>query len=211
MSDREDGALDRALAHTADGACEIGADGCIVTWNRAAEKILGYAAREAVGRPCCEIFVGRDESGNRLCYRGCHVMNLVRFGDPIHSFDMQTRTKSGQPIWLNVSTLVSPDGDSPATIHLFRDVTATKELLRIVQERLSALNVPLSPAEDGGLTRRELEVLRLMAAGASTKAVADCLHVSQATVRNHVQNLLRKLGVHSRLEAVAHATNHRWL
>jgi two-component system nitrate/nitrite response regulator NarL len=54
-----------------------------------------------------------------------------------------------------------------------------------------------------------VEVLRLLADGRSTKAVAEALHVSPATVRNHVQNVLAKLGVHSRLEAVAYASKHR--
>ena len=58
----------------------------------------------------------------------------------------------------------------------------------------------------GALTRRELEILRLVATGASTKTAADTLHVSPATVRNHIQNILAKLGAHSRLEAVALAT-----
>ena len=41
--------------------------------------------------------------------------------------------------------------------------------------------------------------------------MAERLHVSPATVRNHVQNIAGKLGVHSRLEAVAFATKHRLL
>ena len=41
--------------------------------------------------------------------------------------------------------------------------------------------------------------------GASTRAMAERLHVSPATVRNHVQHILEKLGVHSRLEAAASA------
>jgi PAS domain S-box-containing protein len=210
MKTHEDTDLDRALTHTGDGALIIGTDGRIALWNRAAERIMGYAAREVIGRPCCEVFVGRDDSGNRLCYKGCHVMALIRIGDPIQSFDMQTRTKAGRPVWLNLSTLASPNGSKdPLTIHLFRDVTATKELLGLVQQRLAA---PAAPAdEDAGLTRRELEVLRLMATGANTKVAAERLHVSPATVRNHVQNILGKLGVHSRLEAVAHATTRRLL
>ena len=61
------------------------------------------------------------------------------------------------------------------------------------------------------LTRRELEILRVIATGMSTKAAAAKLHVSPATVRNHVQNILGKLGAHSRLEAVAMATRQRLL
>jgi len=210
MKTHEDTDLDRALAQTGDGALAIGGDGRIALWNRSAEKIMGYTAREIIGRPCCEVFVGRDDSGNRLCYKGCHVMALIKIGDPIQSFDMQTRTKAGRPVWLNLSTLVTPnESREPLTIHLFRDVTATKELLGLVQQRLA---VPAAPAEaDAGLTRRELEVLRLMATGANTKIAAERLHVSPATIRNHVQNILGKLGVHSRLEAVAHATTHRLL
>ena len=53
------------------------------------------------------------------------------------------------------------------------------------------------------LTPRELEVLRLMARGERTEAVAQRLVISPTTVRNHVQHILGKLGVSSRLEAVA--------
>jgi DNA-binding NarL/FixJ family response regulator len=61
------------------------------------------------------------------------------------------------------------------------------------------------------LTRRELELLRLMTLGLNTAAAAERLHVSPATIRNHVQNIFGKLGVHSRLEAVAYANKHRLL
>ena len=207
----EPSSLDAALARTADGAFAIGGDGVIVLWNRAAEKILGYTAHEVIGRPCCDLFVGHDDHGNRLCYRGCHVMALVKLGDPVQSFDMKTRSKSGRPVWVNLSTLVVPErgAGGPLTVHLFRDVTATKELLTLVHDRLSAPDAP--PASDSTLTRREIEILGLVATGANTRAIADRLHVSPATVRNHVQNILDKLGVHSRLEAVAWATRHRML
>jgi len=55
------------------------------------------------------------------------------------------------------------------------------------------------------LTSRELEVLRLLASGTSTTAAAESLGISTATLRAHVQAVLRKLGAHSRLEAVAEA------
>lgn len=211
MKSLEKNGLDEAFARAADGAFAIGPDGRIVLWNRAAEKLLGHSAREAIGRPCCDLFVGFDDSGNRLCYQGCHVMSLVRMGDPVQSFDMRTRTKQGRPIWINLSTLTVPAGPAggPLTVHLFRDVTATKELLGLVRERLTE---PATAAATGEpLTRRELDVLRLIATGVSTKAAADKLHVSPATVRNHVQNILGKLGAHSRLEAVAMATRQRLL
>jgi DNA-binding NarL/FixJ family response regulator len=53
------------------------------------------------------------------------------------------------------------------------------------------------------LTPRELQVLRLLAEGHKTEEVATLMSISTATVRNHVEHVLRKLHAHSRLEAVA--------
>jgi PAS domain S-box-containing protein len=58
-------------------------------------------------------------------------------------------------------------------------------------------------AESPMLTPRQSEVLALIAMGASTVQIAQRLHISRETVRNHVRNILRELGVHSRVEAVA--------
>lgn len=221
--------LDEALARAGDGVFVIGADGRIVLWNRAAEKMLGYTAREVTGRMCCDVLAGHDADGNRLCYQGCHVTSLLKMGEPVQNFDLRTRTKAGRPIWINVSVLhtttegngagnghanghTNGNGRGPLTMHIFRDVTASKELLTLVHERLAAPPPGSDPPEPGGsLSRRELEVLRLMMQGLNTAGAAERLHVSPATIRNHVQNIFGKLGVHSRLEAVAYATRHRLL
>jgi DNA-binding NarL/FixJ family response regulator len=62
---------------------------------------------------------------------------------------------------------------------------------------------PSAPAGET-LTARETEVLQLLAEGLPTDEMAARLYLSVNTVRNHVHSVLRKLGVHSRLEAVAH-------
>lgn len=59
-----------------------------------------------------------------------------------------------------------------------------------------------------GLTPRELEVLRLLAAGASNRAIAEALFVGLPTVKDHVGNILAKLGVDSRTAAAAYAHRH---
>ena len=59
------------------------------------------------------------------------------------------------------------------------------------------------------LTPRQAEVLGLLEQGLSTKQIAQELHLSPETVRNHVRHLLRALGVNSRLEAVAAARHGR--
>jgi PAS domain S-box-containing protein len=61
----------------------------------------------------------------------------------------------------------------------------------------------LAPAPDPRLTPRQAEVLRLLAQGRSTTQIADELKVSKNTVRNHIREVLRAMGVSSRLEAVA--------
>lgn len=60
------------------------------------------------------------------------------------------------------------------------------------------------------LTPRQVEVLHLLERGHSTAQIAAELHLSVETVRNHVRHLLRALGVHSRLEAVAVAHSHHF-
>ena len=202
-----DQVLTQVLARAADGAFAIGPAGSVVLWNRAAERILGWSAREVLGRPCCEVLVGSDVNGNRLCYQGCHVMSLVEQGEAVQHFEMQTRAKTGKSVWLDISILEVPaaNGGRSMTVQLFRDVTATKALLDLVGKRVGPLATS-NGDEAPLLTRRELEILQLMASGANTKVLAERLHVSRATIRNHAQNIFAKLGVHSRLEAVAYAT-----
>jgi two-component system response regulator DevR len=59
------------------------------------------------------------------------------------------------------------------------------------------------------LTRRELEVLRALADGLSTPEICERLYIAPNTLRTHVQNIMGKLRVHSKLEAVAFALRHR--
>lgn len=59
------------------------------------------------------------------------------------------------------------------------------------------------------LTGRELEVLQVLMEGASTAQAATRLNVSVSTIRSHIKNILAKLGVHSRTEALAFALRHR--
>jgi DNA-binding CsgD family transcriptional regulator len=99
-------------------------------------------------------------------------------------------------------------GDTPsagleldAARWMFRQLGAAPELARVDE---------LSPARtaSAGLTARELEVLRLVAAGKSNRAIAIELFLSEKTVARHVSNLLRKLGLPSRSAATAYAYEH---
>jgi two-component system response regulator DevR len=73
---------------------------------------------------------------------------------------------------------------------------------------LARLLPKLRPSKRGlgsDLTTREVEVLKLLAEGISNQGIADKLVISVHTVRHHVQNIITKLDVHSKLEAVATA------
>ena len=61
------------------------------------------------------------------------------------------------------------------------------------------------------LTDRELEVLRLVAQGKSNREIAGDLYISENTVKNHVRNILEKLHLHTRMEAVMYAVREKLL
>jgi DNA-binding CsgD family transcriptional regulator len=74
--------------------------------------------------------------------------------------------------------------------------------------RVDAHTVPAAPADTHGLSPRELEVLRLVAAGKTNREIASILVVSEHTVARHVQNIFAKVGVSSRTAAGAFAFEH---
>jgi PAS domain S-box-containing protein len=190
------------LAAAADGVLAMMSDGRITLWNPAAERITGYTTGEVLGRRCCDVFAGRDSGGESLCSSNCRCLTLIKNGEPVETVDLQTYSKGGRPIWLNISTVVLPDGDPKGWrgIRMFRDITAVKDLLALIRNRL--VGIPTERDRIGRLTRRETEVLWLMASGVTNRTLAERLHLSPATVRNHSHNIFEKLGVPNRLAAV---------
>ena len=67
------------------------------------------------------------------------------------------------------------------------------------------------PARPGGLSARELDVLRLMAEGLSNPQIAKRLVVSEFTVKRHVANILTKLDLPTRAAAAAYAAREGWV
>jgi DNA-binding NarL/FixJ family response regulator len=74
--------------------------------------------------------------------------------------------------------------------------------------RAAALSGNTSLARGAGLTGREMEVLRLIAAGNTNRAIAAELVISEKTVARHVSNIFTKLGLSSRSAATAFAYEH---
>ena len=75
--------------------------------------------------------------------------------------------------------------------------------------RVASLVRRATSGEPGGLTPRELQVLRLVAAGRTNRAIAAELVLSERTGDRHVSNIFTKLGVSSRAAATAYAYEHR--
>jgi DNA-binding CsgD family transcriptional regulator len=83
---------------------------------------------------------------------------------------------------------------------VFRQLGAAPDVARV--EALSRAGTGRAP---GGLTAREVEVLRLVAAGKTNREIAKALVISDHTVRRHLQNIFNKIGVSSRAGATAFA------
>ena len=90
-----------------------------------------------------------------------------------------------------------------ATRRVFRQLGATPDLARV--EKL--FGKAASRTADG-LTAREVEVLRLVSAGKTNRAIADELGISEKTVARHISNIFTKLGLSSRSAATAYAYEH---
>jgi two-component system, NarL family, nitrate/nitrite response regulator NarL len=108
----------------------------------------------------------------------------VLAGEPVISPEMMTKFVAAfraKPTTneLRSTTTVAPAGD-----------------LNLVQEEDAALQ---------SLSGREREILRFLALGESNKAIARALDIAEATVKVHVQNLLRKLQLNSRVQAAVYA------
>ena len=213
-------ALD-TYAKTADGVYAVDSKQRIVYWSPSAKHILGWKADEVVGQRCYEVLSGGDYEGQQFCRRNCPTITSAKKGRAVDNYDFLTRRKDGSPVWLNVSIILPPDkGPNDAcAIHLFRDVSERRRSEQLAQITLDTVTkftageegeVQTKPYPPPGppLTQRELEVLRLLASGVATEDIAGALGVSRSTARNHIESILAKLGVHSRLQAVVYASRH---
>jgi len=199
---------------TADGMFCVDRNQRIVQWSESAERVIGLKAGDVVGRLCYEVIGGNQLFAYPYCQPDCPVLTNARRRRTTRDFDVRIRSGDEQR-WLNVSIVLTEGSDrkAPLVMHLVRDVTERRSV-----DSLSAAagrdektpNGP-TPKEAGAvspLSRREQQVIRLLAHGYSTSSVAEALGLSPVTVRNHITRAMSKLGVHSRLDAVVRAARH---
>lgn len=202
---------------TSDPAFVVDNEGAIAAWNSGAEKLFGRPASEALGLPCGDIVKGRDECGE-VCSNNCTVLQAIGNHQEIGNFDLEIGTVRGRQ-WCNVSVLRAEDNGStrPLAIHIVRPIDLRKRLELLVRDfvvtstsvtpenAVAMISSTRAPAKDTQLSLRELEILRSLAQGHSTKSIGTKLHISSTTVNNHVQHILKKLNAHNRLEAIRRA------
>lgn len=161
----------------------------VVSWNEAAERLTGISAEAAIGHPCWDVLHGVSERGDVICHPGCSNARLAREGWPLQSSRMLIATPSGRKL-VSVSTItVHRKGEEPVILNLLRNGNTVEPTKKATEQ----------------LTGRQIEILHCLAAGEQVRTIAARLGIAEATARNHVAAILRGLGCHSQLEAVAEA------
>jgi PAS domain S-box-containing protein len=214
------------LLNTADGVFIVNPEQRIVRWNKGAERILHYSEMEVLNHNCFRVIAGRVHPDKLWCHSNCKVHSCVQKGAPPENFDLMTHNNNGEEVWLNISIVSSQKDADRLIVHLFRDITQEKRVRQAIDLFLAAIGVnggsksklkpeTIASKQPAGknlpaekpltLSNREIEVLTLLAEGLSTKVLAEQLNISHFTARNHIQNILAKLDLHSKSQAVSFA------
>jgi len=203
------------LLRAADGVFAVDTSHRITFWNHASERFLGIPASQALGHPCYRLIQGCDIKGRPVCGPACHIVRLAKGGAAPATFALPVNIGCGNQEQIEVSTVLAPsprDGLWTVLHVLHRDhATAGSSAApqRVPQQPVPGESTEsasrAAPADVFALTAREQKILQLLAEGCAAAAISRKLYISHATVRNHTQHILAKLGLHSKLEAVAYA------
>jgi PAS domain S-box-containing protein len=217
MSASADETLDR-IARSKEAVFAIDSADRIVLWNKRAEELLGKPARSVLGKRCFDVIGGRDAQGNIYCYRNCPVAYQAREkkSEPVARFPLRVRTGNGEDRWVEMSLFAIPSYHPALStvVHVVREgKKSPSSLEKTLEKSAVAAHEPLWPmtsseGEPVALTEREQEVLRCLARGLSTAGIGKKLGIAPVTVRNHIQSILQRLDVHSKLAAVVYAYRH---
>jgi DNA-binding CsgD family transcriptional regulator len=209
------------MARAVEGVFAIDGEQRVIFWNQACEKLTGIPAASALGDNCHDVLKGRDTHGRPLCKSNCPLCELSKGGPPPAQLPMRITHVDGNSLQLNVGTMLIPSSRQNQwnVVHVMRrgrECGAVEEQRGRVDKTVgfevgkSAMHQAMpSQIAASLLTSREREILRLLADGEGVMPMSDQLHISVTTVRNHIQRLMAKLDVHSRVEAVAYAHRHR--
>jgi len=187
-----------AFEHDSQAVIAAADDGTIQFCNRAACRLLGVEPETVESRRCWALAAFRGPEGSAFCGSECPVRRAAherRFGVR-HRVLAERGPWAGQPLELISFFVPSPGCDLCGVVHFLRPFDT------VSVRNGEAGRRELGAVAPNALTAREREVLRLLADGHSTGAVAGELGICATTVRNHVGHILHKLGVHRRIEAI---------
>lgn len=121
------------LDSIADGVFTVDEEMRITTFNRAAEEITGYSAREAMGRCCHEIF------RTRLCLSACLLREAQATGEAVVNRELDIINKENHkvPVSINASVLRNAQGQAVGGVETFRDLSPIYMLKRGIKEKYS--------------------------------------------------------------------------
>lgn len=202
------------LERTADAAFAVTREGQICSWNQAAERLFGYSSADVLNRACYEVLDGHGALGTQVCIGDCSVQQCAAQKLDIPDFDLEVKTRSGERLWVNVSTLVfeEPRRNRRLVVHLARDISRRRrseellaKMLEISKEMVAAADHNTRAAPVSPLTEQEQRILRLFAKAKNSSEIARELGITLPTLRNHLHSINEKLRTHNRLEAVMHA------
>lgn len=207
------------FSRSTDGVFAVDLKERIVFWNDGCEHLLGIPAQEALGRACYDVVHACNLSGQAFCKTGCHMARLAEGGSAPETTLLRFCNGRGKMLKLSLRTVLVPSQQRNqwAVVHLLYRGETADECESLEQfdrqqpwmpEGKRIRNKALPPPSVDLLTARERGILRLLAGGHSSSVISRQLCISHVTVRNHIQHLIGKLGVHSQLEAVAYAYRH---
>jgi PAS domain S-box-containing protein len=207
------------LEGTTDAAFSVNEQGEILSWNGAAERLLGYSSSEVLGKGCFQVLHGRGVLGTEVCHEGCSILASTAGQTEIPNFDLEVSLRSGKRLWVNLSTVVwqNPRTQHRLVIHLAHDITRQKKTERATEKMLQMSRQFTKVAEGStqavspvvALSEQEVQILKLFASGKNSPEIAKNLQISLQTLRNHLHHINQKLRTHNRLEAVMHAIHRK--
>jgi DNA-binding NarL/FixJ family response regulator len=143
---------------------------------------------------------------------GCQVLMLTTFDDEAYVLDALSAGACGYLLKdIPAHDLASAIKAAHQGIYQLDPGVAGKMLLALSADRGRAEREMVAPNTAADLSAREVDVLRLIAKGASNREIAEHLVISEGTVKNHISNILNRLGLRDRTQAAIYARDHELL